>query len=115
MEQHECGSVKELELFSAKARCEDYTWVSLTLQKIGVDLPRLLDVYNRIYLAKEAVWLTAGDEFHILRVLSSIIAMFAESPSTVNNHDRRQFTVVCQVFRAFFPGWVEDFRMTLLK
>jgi len=88
--------VKELELFSCKAGGEDFTWVPLTLQKIGVDLPRLLDVYNRIYLAKEAVWLTAGDEFHILRVLAAIIAIFAEAPSTVNSNDRRQFIVVCQ-------------------
>merc|ERR1719193_196125 len=88
--------VNKLELISCKEGGGDYIWVPTCLQKIGVDLPRLLDVYNRIYLTKEAVWLTAGDELHILRVLSSILTIFVESPSIVASTDRRQFTVVCQ-------------------
>jgi len=88
--------VRKLELISCKAAADDYTWVPKCLQNIGVDLPRLLDVYNRIYLTKESVWLTAGDELHVLRVLCSILAMFVANPGTVPLQDRRQFTVVCQ-------------------
>jgi len=89
--------VRKLELFSCTAGGGEYMWVPDCLQKIGVDLPRLLDVYNRIYLAKEAMWLTAGNELHILHVLASILTMFVEAPlSVTSNADRRQFTVVCQ-------------------
>jgi len=88
--------VRKLELISCKEGGNDYTWAPKCLQNIGVDLPRLLDVYNRIYLTKESVWLTAGDELHVLRVLCSILTIFAGNPGTVPLQDRRQFTVVCQ-------------------
>jgi len=89
--------VRKLELFSCREGGGEYIWVPLCLQKIGVDLPRLLDVYNRIYLAKDAVWLTAGNELHILHVLAAILSMFVDAPLSVNSSaDRRQFTVVCQ-------------------
>ena len=108
--------VRKLEVASCSEGGGDYTWVPSCLQNIGVDPPRLLDVYNRIYLAKvrvdpprladvdkmtyflqESVWLTCGDELHILRVLSSILANFAENPGVVSLQDRRQFIVVSQV------------------
>jgi nuclear pore complex protein Nup155 len=87
--------VRKLEVASC-AEGGDYTWVPTCLQNIGVDSPRLLDVYNRIYLAKESVWLTSGDELHVLRVLSSILGSFAENPGVVPLQDRRQFIVVAQ-------------------
>jgi len=97
--------VRKLELFSCKHGGGEYTWVPHCLQKIGVDLPRLLDVYNRIYLAKDSMWLTAGDELHILHVLAAVLNMFVESPlSVASGADRRQFTVVCQDAVSAYPG-----------
>ena len=46
----------------------DSGWVPATLQGVGVSVARLLDVYNRLYTAKDSVWLTSGDELHILKV-----------------------------------------------
>ena len=46
----------------------DPGWVPVTLQGVGVSVARLLDVYNRLYTAKDSVWLTSGDELHILKV-----------------------------------------------
>ena len=46
----------------------DPGWVPATLQGVGVSVARLLDVYNRLYTAKDSVWLTSGDELHILKV-----------------------------------------------
>ena len=46
----------------------DPAWVPGTLQGVGVSIARLLDIYNRLYTAKDSVWLTSGDELHILKV-----------------------------------------------
>ena len=42
------------------------------VQGVGVSVARLLDVYNRIYTAKDPVWLTSGDELHILKVIQQL-------------------------------------------
>ena len=49
----------------------DPAWVPATLQGVGVSVARLLDVYNRLYTAKDSVWLTSGDELHILKAIPS--------------------------------------------
>ena len=50
----------------------DSGWVPATLQGVGVSVARLLDVYNRLYTAKDSVWLTSGDELHILKVTPNL-------------------------------------------
>jgi len=89
--------VKQLEMVSCK-EAADSGWVSASLQNAGVPLPRLLDVYNRLYTNKDAIWLTLGDRdnLHVLKVLCALLQSFASDPSQVSVADRRQFTVVCQ-------------------
>lgn len=87
--------VKQLEIVSCK-EAADSGWVSASLQNAGVPLPRLLDVYNRLYTNKDAVWLTLGDNLHVLKVLCALLQSFAHDPSQVSVADRRHFTVVCQ-------------------
>ena len=87
--------VRQLEMVSCRERAES-GWVSAALQSAGVPLPRLLDVYNRLYTNKDAIWLTLGDSLHVLKVLSSLLHSFASEPGQVAAMDRRQFTVVCQ-------------------
>merc|ERR1712211_63049 len=74
----------------------DPAWVPGTLQGVGVSIARLLDIYNRLYTAKDSVWLTSGDELHVLKVLSALLSDFASTPGKVPPAERRQFTVVCQ-------------------
>jgi len=87
--------VRHLEVISCREG-GDPGWVPATLQGVGVSVARLLDVYNRLYTAKDSVWLTSGDELHILKVLSALLSDFASTPSKVPLSERRQFTVVCQ-------------------
>ena len=87
--------VKQLEMVSCREAAES-GWVSSALQNAGVALPRLLDVYNRLYSNKDSVWLTLGDNLHVLKVLCSLLQSFASDPSLVSAVERRQFTVVCQ-------------------
>ena len=71
---------------------------------MGVDIPRLLDVYNRLYLAKDPIWLTEGNSLHLLKVLCSLLSQFAASPDLVAAGERRQFNVVCQDAVATYLG-----------
>jgi len=87
--------VQQLESVSCGQQV-DPGWVPACLQAAGVHLPRLLDVYNRLYTNNDPVWLTLGDNLHILKVLSSLLHSFAEDPSLVAGPERRQFQVVCQ-------------------
>ena len=87
--------VRQLEILSCREKAEP-GWVPSCLQSAGVPLPRLLDVYNRLYTNKDSVWLTLGDSLHVLKVLSSLLQSFSSDPSQVAPMDRRQFTVVCQ-------------------
>lgn len=87
--------VRQLEVVSCRERGEA-GWVPSCLQTTGVSLPRLLDVYNRLYTTKDSIWLTLGDSLHILKVLCSLLQLFATDPSLVSPSERRQFMVVCQ-------------------
>jgi len=87
--------VRQLEVVSCRERGEA-GWVPTCLQNTGVSLPRLLDVYNRLYTTKDSIWLTLGDSLHILKVLCSLLQLFANDPSLVSQAERRQFMVVCQ-------------------
>jgi len=87
--------VRQLEIISCKEG-GDPSWLTTTLQNVGVSIARLLDVYNRLYTARDSIWLTSGDELHLLKVLSSLLSVFASSPALVPIQERRQFTVVCQ-------------------
>jgi len=87
--------VRQLEIVSCKEKGNP-GWVPTCLQATGVSLPRLLDVYNRLYTTKDSIWLTLGDNLHILKVLCSLVKLFANDPSLVNLVERRQFAVVCQ-------------------
>ena len=87
--------VRQLEILSCREKAEP-GWVPSCLQSAGVPLPRLMDVYNRLYTTKDSTWLTLGDSLHVLKVLSSLLQSFATDPSQVAAMDRRQFTVVCQ-------------------
>jgi len=87
--------VRQLEVVSCRERGEA-GWVPTCLQTTGVSLPRLLDVYNRLYTTKDSIWLTLGDSLHILKVLCSLLQLFATDPSLVSPGERRQFMVVCQ-------------------
>ena len=61
--------VKTLEVISCRlGNVGDVGWVVSCLQGVGVDLPRLMDVYNRLYLARDPVWLTEGNPLHVLKV-----------------------------------------------
>ena len=95
--------VRQLEIVSCREKAES-GWVSAALQSAGVPLPRLLDVYNRLYTNKDAIWLTLGNNLHVLKVLCSLLDNFAKDPNQVSAMERRQLTVVCQDMASTYLG-----------
>ena len=79
--------VKKLELFSLQIN-GDYEWVFKSLLSIGMALPKVFEVYNKLYTANDPVWLTKGAPYHLLRVLAKLSEKFAESPSNVPSNER---------------------------
>jgi len=86
--------VRTLELFSVSLKVS-YDWVFQSLLEIGVPLPRVFEVYNRLYASNDPIWLTQGCPNHLLNALAKILDQFANSPNIVAFAERRSFTVHC--------------------
>ena len=72
-----------------------------TLQGVGVSIARLLDIYNRLYTAKDSVWLTSGDELHILKV--SFLLRISSSRKISRIRFSRHFFRTLPQLQAKFP------------
>ncbi|XP_028403590.1 nuclear pore complex protein Nup155-like isoform X2 [Dendronephthya gigantea] len=67
-------------------------WVFETLLEIGVALPVLHRIYDRLFKAKDQIWQTLSQPFHVLEVLYNLIFKFVETPTLVSPQDRPTFT-----------------------
>jgi len=84
--------VRKLELLSVQIG-GTYEWVFAALMDTGIPLPKIFEVYNKLYSSNEPIWLTQGCPHHLLNVIAKIIERFADSPSIVSLNERRQFNV----------------------
>ncbi|KAJ9594607.1 hypothetical protein L9F63_027409, partial [Diploptera punctata] len=80
--------VRQLELKACRLHA-DTTHVHSTMVALGVPLMTLLEVYERLIAANERVWLTEGNEFHLLEALAQLLESFTVSPQLVSSVDRR--------------------------
>lgn len=90
--------VRTLELFSVSLDNSSgitKTWVNQTMLDIGIPLPAVFDVYNRLYSANDPIWLTQGCPNHLLNSLAKILDQFANCPNIVAFSERRHFVVQC--------------------
>jgi len=85
---------KKLELISVQIR-GPYEWVFRALVETGTSLPKVFEVYNKLYSSNEPIWLTQGCPNHLLNVIAHIVDTFAETPNMVPINERRQFNVHC--------------------
>ena len=61
----------------------NFSIVISELLSIGIALPKVFEVYSRLYTASDPVWMTKGAPYHLLRVLAKLSEKFAGSPSSV--------------------------------
>lgn len=80
--------VRQLELKACRLHAST-VHVHSTMVALGVPLMMLMDVYERLIAANERVWLTEGNEFHLVEALAQLVESFTVNPQMVNSVDRR--------------------------
>ncbi|NXN93474.1 NU155 protein, partial [Rhinopomastus cyanomelas] len=68
-------------------------FVTQTMQEIGVPLPRLLEVYNKLFKTLDPSWNRVKKPLHLLECIHVLLLQYVHDPSRV--HQRRQFTNAC--------------------
>ncbi|XP_030048906.1 nuclear pore complex protein Nup155 [Microcaecilia unicolor] len=73
----------------------DVGFVTYTLQEIGIPLPRLLEVYDRLFKARDPYWNRVKKPLHLLECIHVLLSGYVQDPNKVSNYERRRFTQVC--------------------
>uniref|UniRef100_A0A8C3E348 Nucleoporin 155 n=1 Tax=Corvus moneduloides TaxID=1196302 RepID=A0A8C3E348_CORMO len=71
----------------------DVGFVTYTMQEIGVPLPRLLEVYDQLFKARDPYWNRMKKPLHLLECIHVLLSGYVQDPSRVPM--RRRFTNVC--------------------
>ncbi|NXF88358.1 NU155 protein, partial [Eubucco bourcierii] len=71
----------------------DIGFVTHTMQEIGVPLPRLLEVYDQLFKARDPYWTRMKKPLHLLECIHLLLAGYVRDPSRVPQ--RRRFTNAC--------------------
>uniref|UniRef100_A0A8C6JV44 Nuclear pore complex protein Nup155 n=1 Tax=Melopsittacus undulatus TaxID=13146 RepID=A0A8C6JV44_MELUD len=71
----------------------DVGFVIYTMQEIGTPLPRLLEVYDQLFKARDPYWSRMKKPLHLLECIHVLLSAYVHDPSRVLL--RRQFTNVC--------------------
>uniref|UniRef100_A0A8B9NBL4 Nuclear pore complex protein Nup155 n=1 Tax=Accipiter nisus TaxID=211598 RepID=A0A8B9NBL4_9AVES len=71
----------------------DVGFVTYTMQEIGVPLPRLLEVYDQLFKARDPYWNRMKKPLHLLECIHVLLSGYVHDPSRVLL--RRRFTNVC--------------------
>ncbi|MGH0126184.1 UNVERIFIED_CONTAM: hypothetical protein FKN15_005580 [Acipenser sinensis] len=73
----------------------DVGFVTYTMQEIGVQLPRLLEVYDHLFKIRDPCWQRLKKALHLLDCIYILLSGYVEDPNKVPASDRRRFTNVC--------------------
>lgn len=73
----------------------DVGFVTFTLQEIGVQLPRLLEVYDQLFKTRDPCWQRLKKPLHLVECIHVLLSGYVDDPSRVPTYDRRRFTNVC--------------------
>ncbi|XP_076842691.1 nuclear pore complex protein Nup155 isoform X2 [Brachyhypopomus gauderio] len=73
----------------------DIGFVTFTMQEIGVQLPRLLEVYDQLFKARDPCWQRLSKPLHLVECIHVLLSGYVDDPSRVPTYDRRRFTNVC--------------------
>ncbi|NXG52616.1 NU155 protein, partial [Psilopogon haemacephalus] len=71
----------------------DVGFVTHTMQEIAVPLPRLLEVYDQLFKARDPYWTRMKKPLHLLECIHVLLSSYVRDPSRVLQ--RRQFTNAC--------------------
>ncbi|XP_053153166.1 nuclear pore complex protein Nup155 [Hemicordylus capensis] len=73
----------------------DVGFVTYTMQEIGVPLPRLLEVYDQLFKARDPYWSKMKKPLHLLECIHVLLSGYVQDPNRVAAFERRRFTNIC--------------------
>lgn len=73
----------------------DVGFVTCTMQEIGIQLPRLLEVYDQLFKTRDPCWQRLKKPLHLVECIHVLLSGYVDDPSKVPTYDRRRFTNVC--------------------
>ncbi|XP_030624241.1 nuclear pore complex protein Nup155 [Chanos chanos] len=73
----------------------DVGFVTFTMQEIGVQLPRLLEVYDQLFKTRDPCWQRLRKPLHLVECIHVLLSGYVDNPAQVPTYDRRRFTNVC--------------------
>ncbi|GLD55110.1 nuclear pore complex protein Nup155-like protein [Lates japonicus] len=73
----------------------DVGFVTSTMQEIGVQLPRLLEVYDQLFKTRDPCWQRLRKPLHLVECIHVLLSGYVDDPSRVPTYDRQRFTNVC--------------------
>ncbi|XP_051971626.1 nuclear pore complex protein Nup155-like isoform X1 [Xyrauchen texanus] len=73
----------------------DVGFVTFTMQEIGVQLPRLLEVYDQLFKTRDPCWQRLKKPLHLVECIHVLLSGYVDDPSRVPTYDRRRFTNAC--------------------
>ncbi|XP_026571593.1 nuclear pore complex protein Nup155 isoform X1 [Pseudonaja textilis] len=73
----------------------DVGFVTYTMQEIGVPLPRLLEVYDQLFKARDPYWSKMKKPLHLLECIHVLLSGYVQDPNKVATFERRRFTNIC--------------------
>lgn len=91
----------------------DVGFVTYTLQEIGVPIPRLLEVYDHLYKARDPFWNRMKKPLHLLECIHVLLSGYVDDPNKVPSFERRRFTTVCLDALCFYLVELQSMNPTL--
>ncbi|XP_063068284.1 nuclear pore complex protein Nup155 isoform X2 [Engraulis encrasicolus] len=73
----------------------DVGFVTFTMLEIGVQLPRLLEVYDQLFKTRDPCWQRLKKPLHLVECIHVLLSGYVDDPTRVPTYDRRRFTNVC--------------------
>uniref|UniRef100_A0A3Q3WJ45 Uncharacterized protein n=1 Tax=Mola mola TaxID=94237 RepID=A0A3Q3WJ45_MOLML len=73
----------------------DVGFVTSTMHEIGVQLPRLLEVYDQLFKTRDPCWQRLKKPLHLVECIHVLLSGYVDDPSRFSLCFRRRFTNVC--------------------
>ncbi|XP_072272710.1 nuclear pore complex protein Nup155 [Pyxicephalus adspersus] len=73
----------------------DVGYVTQTMQEIDVTIPKLLEVYDHLFKARDPSWNRMKKPLHLLDCIHILLSGYVQDPSKVPSYERRRFTTIC--------------------
>ncbi|KAM4809382.1 nuclear pore complex protein Nup155 [Rhinophrynus dorsalis] len=73
----------------------DVGFVTYTMQEIMVPIPKLLEVYDHMFKARDPCWSRMKKPLHLLDCIYILLSGYVQDPNKVPSYERRRFTTIC--------------------